>query len=49
MRPPADCALRVDDELWPADPAERHKGLVVVEPAASIRVLVPPRPPAGDE
>jgi diacylglycerol kinase (ATP) len=41
LKPPADCALHVDDELWPDDPPERDDGSVVLTPGPSVTIVVP--------
>jgi diacylglycerol kinase (ATP) len=41
-RPPAGCALRVDDELWPAEPPPHRPGAVLVTIGGlSVDVLIP--------
>jgi diacylglycerol kinase (ATP) len=42
LEPPADCALHVDDELWPdEEPREREEGSIVLTPGPSVTILVP--------
>jgi diacylglycerol kinase (ATP) len=41
LRPPAECALHVDDELWPEDPHAREHGSAVLTPGTSVTVLIP--------
>ena len=41
LRPPAECPLHVDDELWPEDPDARGDGSAVLTPGPSVTVVVP--------
>lgn len=41
LRPPAECPLHVDDELWPEDPDARDDGSALLTPGPSVTVVVP--------
>jgi diacylglycerol kinase family enzyme len=41
LRPPHECPLHVDDELWPEDSRARDDGSAVLTPGPSVTVVVP--------
>lgn len=41
IRPPGDCRLHVDDELWPGEPDDRGDGSAVAHCESQLTLLVP--------